>query len=242
MTDMNNVCVVKVHRDMKNDWKDQGMMNSRKRTRKLSLSTRRYSRRAAWRNRRKRLAALQKVSEPSTSNEHRNTPENIIHLPFDEKTVQKIKCENHETDNVKEWPNVRTNNVEGWSNGQTGNKADWSNVQTGNGADWPRVETANEEFAVVKTENEEFVIEDTIIDQPDNQSWVLSIVDMQHIFAEFKAIGDHARYKGDCGIRHLQITGVKRLGLRTSISVICGMCLYTAEIHSAPDEDNEVHR
>ncbi|XP_076545509.1 uncharacterized protein LOC117611402 isoform X1 [Osmia lignaria lignaria] len=93
------------------------------------------------------------------------------------------------------------------------------------------------------SENEELIIEKTVTNELEEQFCLpsgLSIVDMQYMFAEFQKIGDHAKNREDCGIRHLKITGIKRSGLRTTLSVICDMCKYTGEVHSEPDESNKM--
>nr|XP_034195031.1 uncharacterized protein LOC117611204 [Osmia lignaria] len=71
------------------------------------------------------------------------------------------------------------------------------------------------------SENEELMIQKVVTNEPEEQFCIpngFSIVDMQHIFAEFQKIGDHAKNREDCGIRHLKITGMKRSGLRTILS------------------------
>lgn len=213
MGDMDKFCVVEIHEAIKND------CENRNRRRKLTLSMKRYSRKKACRDRRRRLA-LQNTSGSSTSDGQRQTLQKIIlYFPLDEKietsdskvseeTTEESKCEIQETGNIEDCSNV---------------------------------ETANEEFAIAKPEIKGFVTEKTVNNEPEEGSYVpsgLSIVDMQHIFAEFQKIGDHAKNEEDCGIRHLKITGTKRSCMRSTLSVVCEKCQYKGEIHSAPDKSD----
>nr|XP_012137711.1 PREDICTED: uncharacterized protein LOC105662118 [Megachile rotundata]XP_012137712.1 PREDICTED: uncharacterized protein LOC105662118 [Megachile rotundata] len=71
-------------------------------------------------------------------------------------------------------------------------------------------------------------------------SSALNIVNMQHMFEEIKKIGHHADKREDCGIKYLQITGVKQIGLKTTLNVTCTMCNFRGEIRSQPKEVQEM--
>ncbi|XP_029053622.2 uncharacterized protein LOC114881126 [Osmia bicornis bicornis] len=203
---------IRVVEDTRNQCKDQCMMRNRNRRPKLTISMRRYSKKKACRERRRRLA-LQNTSVPSTSDGQRYTPEKI-YLPLDEEI---------ETANSKEMFEETTEEL--FEIEDTNNTEDGSNIE------------------IITSQNEELVIQKTVMNEPETQSGVpsgLSIVDMQHIFVEFQKIGDHAKNREDCGIRHLKIIGMKRSGLRTTLSVMCDMCKYKGEIHSEPDESNKM--
>ncbi|XP_046145924.1 uncharacterized protein LOC123989247 [Osmia bicornis bicornis] len=186
MSDSENVLTIEVIEDRRNECEQQCVMGNTSRRPKLTVHTRRYSKKRACRERRRRLAL-------------------------------------QNTANCKEIFEGTTNEL-------------FAIEERNNAEDGKNIEGTN-------SENEELMIHKVVTNEPEEQFCIpngFSIVDMQHIFAEFQKIGEHARNREDCGIRHLKITGMKRSGLRTTLSVICEMCKYKGEIHSEPDDSNKM--
>ena len=77
---------------------------------------------------------------------------------------------------------------------------------------------------VESNEEEHFVVEKVAKDEPQEQSHLLNsndIINFPNVLAQLQKIGKHAKDREDCGIEHLQITGVKRRGFKSIFSVMC---------------------
>ncbi|XP_054000682.1 uncharacterized protein LOC128888078 [Hylaeus anthracinus] len=87
------------------------------------------------------------------------------------------------------------------------------------------------------TDEEEYLVvekETTKSDEKLCRSDGFSIVDMHHVFDQIKLIGEHSE-TFECSTRHLEIKGLKRSGLNSTLILECRMCNYRAEVHSQPE-------
>ncbi|KZC14947.1 hypothetical protein WN55_07971 [Dufourea novaeangliae] len=149
---------------------------------KLRLFKKRYSKKRAHREKRRRLVLREKydsvefvydnvirrpeelaeehVEEPSTFGGRRHTEEKIIHLPSYEESETASSGEMQEIENIEEGTDVGSST----------------------------------------SKQENFIIEEVVMNEPQEQSSFsggLSIFGMQHMFAEIHEIGDHSENRED---------------------------------------------
>ncbi|XP_076655252.1 uncharacterized protein LOC143360365 [Halictus rubicundus] len=100
-----------------------------------------------------------------------------------------------------------------------------------------------EQMNTASDEEDYFVVEKVSNFEPKKEPICmdsLSIVNMEHVFNQIKAVADHS-IKLNCSTHHLEIASSTQIGLMTTLILRCAMCHYRVPVYSHPPDHTRMN-